>query len=391
MGIEFLQQHAPELLGEWITPEPDAGLAPPENLYDAQGNPLNYIQDQGGPRQFLAPAGQAAYAPTPSPLSGRSSPTPTPLQGPGPMPPRQSNRVQIPMMLRGEPGGPSPATGGLDIPSYALPDAGPQPQNLLPSPGRAMGTSPVVPIPPAPTNRLRVPSEAQERVGLQSNLQRSTEDIVARQAMANRTMSATLNPNGSNTPTPQSQGPVSRNNIRHPMDMRFQDVINNPGSTLRDLIAASGREFDFAGFRNPTQPETPTSDLRGRTGNTQRVSSWSDSPAFNLSTPEGLADFNSRMGLTLGDQVRTQAEQDRLFNNRQTPTRHSYHITGEAFDVPPDAIGGLSGTNAVNAVLTRMQEARYNVDDYEVKWETGHGNNQGTGAHVHVEPRRRRR
>ena len=389
-SLRFLQETAPEL-GTWITPEPEAGITPPENLFDPNtGMPLPYYQEAGGPRQFRAPAGQATYAPqgnAPAPsVPAVSSPT---LQGRG-------NRVQIPMQLRGltgeVPQGPGLSRPGLDLPQSAYPDTGPQPQNLLP-PGRAMGTHPVVPIPPAATNRVSVPSEAQDRTTGASNSQRSIEDVVARQAMGDRALQNARNPRGqSTTPTPQTQGPVSRNNNPHPMDGRMQDVFRNPGATLRDLLEASGVTFDWAGFRQaPRQQEVPTTDARPSTGTTQRVSSWSDGPNFNLSTPEGLADFNGRMGLELGNQVRTQAEQDRLFNNRQTPTRNSYHITGEAFDVPPAAIGGLTGENATNAVLTRMRQARYNVDDYEVKWETGHGRNQGTGAHVHVEPRRRRR
>lgn len=173
------------------------------------------------------------------------------------------------MLLRGEPGGPSQDTAGLDIPSYAYPDAGPQPQNLLPPPGRAMGTHPVVPIPPAPTNRLRVPSEAQERVTNQSNAQRTVEDTVARQAIANRALSTAHG--GSTTPTPQSQGPAPSRNSRHPMDTRFLDVINRPGATIRDMLEAGG--FDWFGSRTQAQPETPTTDLRTERPTVQRTSS----------------------------------------------------------------------------------------------------------------------
>lgn len=81
MYNNFAAQYAPEVAlppyGEFDTPETDAGLTPPEHLYDSNGNPLNYIQSQGGQREFLVPRGQQVFSAPPAP---NSTQTPVRLQ-----------------------------------------------------------------------------------------------------------------------------------------------------------------------------------------------------------------------------------------------------------------------------------------------------------------------
>lgn len=63
MLSNFAKQYAPELAlpprrdsGTWMTAA-QAGLPDEGNLYDTGGTPLNYIQQQGGQREFLLPQG----------------------------------------------------------------------------------------------------------------------------------------------------------------------------------------------------------------------------------------------------------------------------------------------------------------------------------------------
>ncbi len=97
---EFVTQHAPDIAlpprGQWVTPEPQGGITPPENLYGTDGTPLNYIQDQGGPRQFFAPnATTPTVAPGAAPVAARTSATPTPIQGIRGMQEPQTSRFSI--------------------------------------------------------------------------------------------------------------------------------------------------------------------------------------------------------------------------------------------------------------------------------------------------------
>lgn len=334
MSIEIVEQN----FGRWITPDQQAGITPPENLYDANGMPLPYIQDQGGPRTFRSTDGQV-YAPT-APIQGTSSPTPAPLTptGQGPTIARPANRVQIPMMLRGEPGGPSPATAGLDMPASAYPDESQGPQNLLPPPGRSMGTRAVLPIPSAPTNRVAVPSEAQERTTLQSNSQRTIEDTVARQAISDRALERARNPRGnSTTPTPQTQGPApSRNNNSHPMDTTFQQVIRRPGATVRDMLEAGGFNFDWFGNRTQTpQQETPVTDLRGRQPTTQRTSTNTRVPQWNGQIVEVGADQQDGRAEEVAAMLRARGIRVTSVT-RQGNARPHGHPAGNSIDVDPN-------------------------------------------------------
>jgi hypothetical protein len=104
MYPNFAKQYAPDVAlpsyGEWDSPEPEPGLAPPEHLYDSRGTPLNYIQQEGGAREFLVPRGQAAFAAPPGPTT-----------------------PQAPVRLRGR---------NQQAQDYPLgPNTDPQPQNIL--------------------------------------------------------------------------------------------------------------------------------------------------------------------------------------------------------------------------------------------------------------------
>lgn len=365
MNYQFMQQVAPQIAlpprGQWVTPEQDT---PIYGGTDSNGEriPLNYIRDQGGPTQYYAPGNAGGLSVEGDPMRATTRSAPMPIQGlRGLSPPEGSpNDTLIPSMGQ---------SISRSIPSMAAP------QNLM-----ERGRAGIREAPVAGARGMRMLNPEQQTPGqyypgpMQPGVQHGTR------------VQAPI--------PPAHQAPTNMDYSRQLMDVGGQN-------TLLDM-------FELSQFRIPdvlrnlsgprrTAPggemqQTPVQDLRGRqTGETQRTSQWNRSPNFNLSTPEGLAEFNDRMGLELGDQIRTREEQRRLYEAHQTPTLDSYHITGEAFDVRPEHIGGLTGENAVNAVLTRMRQARYNVDDYEVKWETGVGPNQGTGAHVHVEPRRRRR
>lgn len=175
MYNDFAAQYAPDVAlppyGELATPEPEAGLAPPENLYDSRGNPLNYIQSQGGPREFLVPRGQAAFAAPPGPTS-----------------------PQIPVRLRGR------TQQTPDYPLGASTDAAPQdlmrPQE---QPGTSFGQRAVLPVPHIPTRNgpgaiIPIPPDPTTHGSIR---QRQMEDRVAGAAMYDRTQQNIRNPAGS--------------------------------------------------------------------------------------------------------------------------------------------------------------------------------------------------
>ncbi len=86
MNYEFMQQVAPMLAippdegdsqGSWITPE--QGNDQP--LYGANGMPLNYIRDQGGPTQYYSPSGTAGLTADSGQMRATARTAPTPIQG----------------------------------------------------------------------------------------------------------------------------------------------------------------------------------------------------------------------------------------------------------------------------------------------------------------------
>jgi hypothetical protein len=106
----------------------------------------------------------------------------------------------------------------------------------------------------------------------------------------------------------------------------------------------------------------------------------------DLSTDEGAADFSRRLSavtgrrLTFSRDVRTPAEQARL----NSSTDRSFHMHGRGIDFNRRHIGNLTGERAVQAVASMLEQAGY--PPMELRWESGEGEGQGTGPHVHGEP-----
>jgi hypothetical protein len=106
----------------------------------------------------------------------------------------------------------------------------------------------------------------------------------------------------------------------------------------------------------------------------------------DLSTDEGAADFSRRLSavtgrrLTFNRDVRTPAEQARL----NSSTDRSFHMHGRGIDFNRRHIGNLTGERAVQAVASMLEQAGY--PPMELRWESGEGEGQGTGPHVHGEP-----
>lgn len=375
MNFEFMQQVAPQIAlpprGQWITPE-QGNDQPLYGGTDSNGErmPLPYFQ-QGGERSYYSPTGATGLSTEGAPVRATARASLGPIEG---IRGRQDPMFDIPGLRGRENDTP------INSPTIApITNAGPR---VPPSTDLMRnGLAGITEMP----NYSRSPLSGLPRLPEPSRLPGTPGAAPSRSREYTQIDGSLGNINGP-PPAPNQNVEYSR-----------QLMETGSGGTLFDMFEQA--QFPIPEWlrriagRTSTAPtnEQPVQDLRGRTGQTQRTSQWNRSPNFNLSTPEGLAEFNDRMGLELGDQIRTREEQRRLYERGLTPTLNSYHITGEAFDVPSGAIGGLTGENAVNAVLTRMRQARYNVDDYVVKWETGHGTNQGTGPHVHVEPRNRSR
>ena len=179
MYNNFAAQYAPEVAlppyGEFDTPETDAGLTPPEHLYDSNGTPLNYIQSQGGQREFLVPRGQQVF-------SAPSTP----------------NTTQAPIRLRGR---------GQQIPDYPLgPNTDAQPQNLM-RPDMPSATARIPPMqsqsppvqgqslpyqglirPPTPSATVRIPPSQSQPPVSGNTQQRTMEDQITTAAFAERNM-----------------------------------------------------------------------------------------------------------------------------------------------------------------------------------------------------------
>lgn len=272
MYTNFAAQFAPEVAlppyGELDTPEPEAGLAPPEHLYDSRGNPLNYIQSQGGPREFLVPRGQAAFAAPPGP-----------------------NNPQEPVRLRGRP---------QQTPDYPLgPNTDPQPQDLmrnrLPPSGLVpdqpyQGPRARVAIPPEPVHGERVtipiPPSPSQIAASGSIQQRQTEDQVIGAAFDQRAMRNARDPVGGiqnefNAGTAGGLGTLQR----LIQESGFGDQLSNfisrfrghaPDGPGRRSAPGAEMESELRGMQNPhsnlslidSQPDgavptvTPTSSVR---------------------------------------------------------------------------------------------------------------------------------
>lgn len=376
----LVQEIAPQLAlpprSQWVTPEPDAGMAPPENLYDAQGNPLNWIQDAGGQRQFLSTGGPVA---SPSaPVRTRSSAAPDPMNS-----------------IRGRTN-PETGTFGSTVPLMPRP---------APAPIRGrIGLEPEVPTQTpyvAPRATVRVPSEIEERVTQQSNRQRQVEDRVIGAAFDSRAAGNMRNPR--QQPRAEQARPVGEG--AQSRGIGGQLNVNPNGSLLEMLQSlnfnvrlplrgrSSGTE-DSNGL-SPEQLGLPTIDrpvdIYADINSGGRVTPASAGPpgsaanSFDLSTDNGRMAFQRLMGVTLtpGQMYRSQQEQDALFNAGHTRARRSRHTSGQAFDISPREIGGLRGQEAVREVRRRFVAAygEEAANGMSFEWHT-----IGTAPHVHTQP-----
>lgn len=410
MNYEFMQQVAPMLAippdegdsqGSWITPE--QGNDQP--LYGANGMPLNYIRDQGGPTQYYSPSGTAGLTADSGQMRATARTAPTPIQG-----------------LRGlTPDAPLNPAFNIRGRQAAAPQVAP-PSNLLTGSAAAGGPVGQRGILTIPGQERQAPPPAQRRPApTQEEIQRNLPDVVRNPIMG---VHGQLR-----SPAEMDQWDRYRAHQRDPLYQGTQERLDIPSEnssqrapeynphaqTDRQRAQPNGANtlfdmFDQAGFRPPqflldlagrgrilgeevgrtgAQRTESVQDLRGRTADVQRTSQGGI-PEF--STDQGLAEFNYRMfgGNTdryLGNQVRTQAEQDDLYNRHLTTTRHSAHIGGRAYDYPASRLSGRREREAIVEVQRQMQAAGYDINQLEFRWESGQGIGQGTGPHVHVEPK----
>lgn len=417
MNYEFMQQVAPMLAippdegdsqDSWITPE--QGNDQP--LYGADGMPLNYIRDQGGPTQYYSPNGTSNITADSGQIRATARSAPTPIQGlRGLTPDAPLNPA---FNIRGR----QSAAPQVAPPSNLL-TPGMTPQTIVPN----FGQRPIVQIPPSE----EAPVESYiDGAGLQSPQDRRplpnlpgivrhgppmTDQQLDDQRMERirRSDSRYMGTSEVLDIPPNNRREAPEYNPHSNLD-RYDQMIqqsgqNNGANTLFDM-------FDQAGFRPPqflldlvgrgqNGPGStmgrmvgamgPAGDLRGPTADVQRTSSTHGGiPEF--STDQGLAEFNYRMfgdntDRYLTSQLRTQAQQDDWYNRGLTTTRHSAHITGRAYDYPASRLSGRRGREAIIEVQRQMRAAGYDINQLEFRWESGQGRGQGTGPHVHVEPK----
>lgn len=353
MGPEFVRQVAPELaLRGWTTPETEAGVTPPENMYDAQtGTPLNWIQDQGGQRMFYVPQGVQATPVRPVGADGLRNRIEEPATVPGlrgptsdELPPNQALTMrgrldfEQPRDLLVPPQNPQAQARSGYVGPRATATIPPQRPNLYPRPGAV-----------SPRATARIPSISE---GLR-NENRSPNVSGIGQENAAETLGDML----------------SRLNFDIP-----QLRLNSANAGLR------GRANDV----RADMPALPEVDVNRDGPFARRRVAGNLAEYPQIGTPQGLAEFNQRMGLNLRSQGRSQAQQDVMRRAGITTATRSWHTQGYAADITPNDLGGLTGQAAVNEVKRRLQAAGY--PDMEVIWESGHGRGQGTGAHVHIEP-----
>lgn len=345
MTPDFVRQHAPNLFIPGDGNAGSAGLAEEQPRYDrVTGMPSPWLREGSGPREYfgdaelrgmqepdfpMAPAADTISGAAPSIVTGPTNTNPPPgFQGYDelivPAPARRTDPA---------PYGPGGITGGLTEDAYV--GGGPTeraPQDILRGRGQRGGR---VRTPQGPGNVAGYDSPALTGIG--------------------RAM-------------------------QRPQGQTLADMLESVGFQIPNIPSfLSGDRPDR--LRGGASYSEEAIDTPPSMGSVQTVSSTT-MPDFR--TDSGLADFNSRMGLNLRSQYRSQAQQDALRARGVTRARVSAHTSGNAFDVPPREIGGLRGDAAVEEVRTRLQAAGY--PPMELRWESGHGRGQGTGPHVHAEP-----
>lgn len=245
MNYEFVRKAAPDIAlpprGQWVTPEPQGGITPPENLYGADGvTPLNYIQDQGGPRQFYTPEGTTpTVAPGMESVGARASAAPMPLRG-------ASNPIEG---IRGMQE-PQPSRFSISAPPTPAPVGVEEPQNLM---RRPPGPQPVpqqnyngrAPANPAPSGTR----PGSTTVPLtQSTTRGERQGTMRRVEPQGTSFPGILEEMGLNLPGSLGSAPAPResNNIA------IRNASRSQGSgavTLEDVLRSLN--FDFSGLPGP--------------------------------------------------------------------------------------------------------------------------------------------
>lgn len=347
MGPSFVQEVAPELALRGRFTESEAGLAGPEYMYDSRGNPLNWIQNEGGVRQFYVPEGEQAFSAPPVQADGLRGRTPQPVQELAP---------NAGLTLRGR------------VPMASAPQA----------------------------NRFQLNNTPIDTA--------NPEDLLRRRS-ASRTqrLPPPVSPSGDIEVTYGRRGPNVAPRVPVPgEDMRNENRSPNTsgldlpeGATIGDMLRRIGIRLPNIRFPDAGTGEASASTgLRGRSAvdvqpasNPRALNNFNDNGMPRFDTPEAVAEFNQATGFDIRpNQVRTQAEQDALVARGRTRSRDSYHIPGLAADIPASQLNGLTGAQAEEFVRNRLQAAGYPVNNMDIVYESGRGRNQGTGAHVHIEP-----
>ncbi len=419
MGPEFVSAYAPLLALSSGDGPPSPGPGISEEIDASTGLPAPFIQS-GGVRQYFG-----------TELRGRATPSYTPgptmddeLRGRTP-PAYFTDEGGFPLNYYREEGGepqfaPSQYPGAL----------GRQPENP-PSEAdqhRTFGMAPTVGIPPqveeVPPNRhvplgpraddatapiaprrlqnggmgIRIPPQNSERTldnpsqsdldfgsSAPQNLLRRTPGMAPRSGTP-----AGPTAGGSRTPAAPGAG------ARIWEDDTIEGMLRNFGIEVPDNIRDAGRYRDLSRF---SREEGSTGGMRGYVPRREtpdpnrglleaypRLASAEDLSVMN----ERLRRLAEQQGFEfrpLRPQWRTQQQQDQLVEQGAARSRRTWHLDslGRGLDLSPDRIGGLRGPENIERVRQYAIALGYPPDVY-IRWESGRGRHQGTGAHYHIEP-----
>lgn len=371
MNAEFVRQHAPDIdlpyNGSWITPEPEAGLQAPENLYGSDGMPLNYIQDAGGPRQFYAPSGTTPTAEGPvQGLRGRASPTPAPMPLRGLSNPNATTN-DIPIMPRPTP---TPVQG---LRGRTSPDAGLAADNLMQrTPSRSTSPRPRPGSTVVPQEQWTTRGERQgtmTRVGPQGT---SPSGMMEELGISRRQSTSTAS-----TAQPEDN---------HPLRGIGGQLTENPNGTLADMLQSLGINIQLPQRRPSGTQETtglspeslglPTidvqADLVSNPSRGGRVTRTSAGAPGNNGNWAGRATDIAR---TLSDSGRVRVTSAFRTNNAVA----GGHGSGNSIDISPDSI------DAAREIIAR-QYPGMPVEYIYVRRGQQFGNGVvATGDHYHID------
>lgn len=370
MDRSFMSQHAPNLLVD----DSNAGITgpDPQPQYDASGTPLPFIQNQGGGREYFGNAYDQQGMPLPytQNQSGGRQFFGTPATGAPPVAPTAPTPTPPPQA--GVDAGPGTDPNDVWAAVNGTDNQGPRAGITLPGPRQPMqdtqaavnggldGPSAVAPVQDMLRGRTPYGSGPPDSRAIEQRI---------------------MNGVGTGMIDPSSPGRAGDRALRQ--GATLADLLSHLNFTLPSAPrSASAHQVDNGKVLRNVAPEygtKPEPDRRLRD-----LGALSELPNFR--SQDGLNEFNRRMGLQLGSQTRTQAEQDRLRRSGRTTATLSFHdpSLGMAADIHPREIGGLTGQRAVQEVRRRAVAAGYNVGNMQFIWEDGV--HRGTGPHVHMEP-----